>query len=59
MKMNLDDIEKRFNNIEDTLETIRDNHLAHIERYTRLTLGGIIISVAVSVSALIITFTGG
>lgn len=55
MKIDSDQLEKRFNKIEETLDTIKDNHLAHIERYTRWTLIGILFSVSASLTAIILT----
>ena len=55
MKIDSEQLEKRFNKIEDTLDTIRDNHLAHIERYTKWTLVGILFSVSASLTAIILT----
>ena len=55
MKIDSDQLEKRFNNIERTLDTIRDNHLWHIERYTKWTLVGILFSVSASLTAIVLT----
>lgn len=55
MKIDSDQIEKRFNKIEETLDTIRDNHLWHIERYTRWTLIGIVFSTTMSMIAVATT----
>ena len=55
MKIDSDQLEKRFNKIEQTLDVIRDNHLAHIERYTRWTLIGILFSVSASLTAIVLT----
>ena len=55
MKIDSEALDKRFNKIEQTLDTIRDNHLAHIERYTRWTLVGILFSVSASLTAIILT----
>ena len=55
MKMNIDSINERFERIEQSLNTIRDNHLAHIERYTRWTLIGIVFSTSASLVAVAIT----
>lgn len=49
--MNIDKLEKRMDNIESTLETIRDNHLAHIDRYLKYTLVGVILSTIASATA--------
>ena len=55
MKIDSDQLEKRFNKIERTLDTIRDNHLWHIERYTKWTLIGILFSVSASLTAIVLT----
>lgn len=55
MKIDADQLEKRFERIETTLDTIKNNHLAHIERYTRWTLIGIIFSVSASLTAIFFT----
>lgn len=55
MKMNLEDFENRFTRIEQTLETIQKNHLTHIEKYTKWTLIGIIVSTSTSLLALALT----
>jgi hypothetical protein len=55
MKMDLDSLNERFERIERSIDTIRDNHLAHIERYTRWTLIGIAFSVTMSFIALATT----
>ena len=55
MKMDLDSLNERFERIEKSIDTIRDNHLAHIERYTRWTLIGIAFSVTMSFIALATT----
>jgi len=49
----IEKLEERMDNIENTLDIIKDNHLRHIERYTLLTLGGILVSVSVSVAVLL------
>jgi hypothetical protein len=41
--------------IETTLDTIAKNHLSHIERYTKWTLVGIIITSLTSLSVVAIT----
>jgi|DEB0MinimDraft_3_1074331.scaffolds.fasta_scaffold04445_6 hypothetical protein len=55
MKMDLDSLNQRFERIEKSIELIRDNHLAHIERYTRWTLIGIVFSTSASLLAVAIT----
>lgn len=55
MYEHIDRMDKRMDKIEDTLETIATNHLAHIERYTKWTLVGILISVATSLTAVGLT----
>jgi len=55
MKIDSEALDKRFAKIEQTLDTIKDNHLAHIERYTRWTLVGIIFSVSASLTAIFFT----
>lgn len=55
MKIDADQLEKRFERIETTLDVIKNNHLAHIERYTRWTLIGIIFSVSASLTAIFFT----
>ena len=55
MKMDLDSLNQRFERIEKSIEQIRDNHLAHIERYTRWTLIGIVFSTSASLLAVAIT----
>jgi len=55
MKMDLDSLNQRFERIEQSIEQIRDNHLTHIERYTRWTLIGIIVSSSLSMAAVVIT----
>jgi len=55
MKMDLDSLNQRFERIEKSIELIRDNHLTHIERYTRWTLIGIVFSTSASLLAVAIT----
>ena len=55
MKMDLDSLNQRFERIEQSIEQIRDNHLTHIERYTRWTLIGIVVSSSLSMAAVVIT----
>lgn len=55
MKIDSEQLERRFNKIEETLDTIKDNHLHHIERYTRWTLIGIVFSVTMSMIAVATT----
>lgn len=54
MKIDVKQLEERFKNIEDTLDNIRDNHLTHIEKYTRWTLAGVVVSTLASVIAVYI-----
>lgn len=51
----IEGINERIDNIEKTLDIIKDNHLRHIERYTLVTLCGIIVSVGISMCVLIVT----
>lgn len=55
MKIDSEALDKRFERIETTLDVIKNNHLAHIERYTRWTLIGIIFSVSASLTAIFFT----
>ena len=55
MKIDSEALDKRFERIETTLDIIKNNHLAHIERYTRWTLVGIIFSVSASLTAIFFT----
>lgn len=48
-------MEKRFENIETTLDSIANNHLAHVERYTKWSLVGILISTGLSMTAVLLT----
>lgn len=53
--MNMNEIivkmDQRMTKIEDTLDTISENHLAHIEKYTKWTVVGVLVS---SISSLTI-----
>lgn len=55
MKMDLNQFEERFSRIEDTLETIQKNHLHHIEKYTKWTLIGVLVSTSASLLAVTLT----
>lgn len=55
MKIDSEALDKRFERIEATLDAIKDNHLHHIERYTRWTLIGILFSVSASLTAIVLT----
>jgi hypothetical protein len=55
MKIDSQELDKRFSKIEQTLDIIKDNHLAHIERYTRWTLIGIAFSTTMSIIAVATT----
>jgi uncharacterized Rmd1/YagE family protein len=48
-------MDSRMDRIETTLDTIAKNHLSHIERYTKWTLVGIIITSLTSLSVVAIT----
>lgn len=52
---NMKRMEKRMTNIENTLDQISNNHLAHIEKYTKFTMVGIIITGCISLSAVYIS----
>tara|TARA_Y100000004_G_scaffold155363_1_gene179927 strand:- start:799 stop:972 length:174 start_codon:yes stop_codon:yes gene_type:complete len=54
MKIDSEQLEKRFQRIEDTLDNIKDNHLKHIEKYTMWTLCGVVVSTLASVIAVYI-----
>ena len=45
-------IEERMDKIENTLDLIANNHLAHLEKYTLWTLIGVVVSVGISMLAL-------
>ena len=55
MKIDSEALDKRFERIETTLDAIKNNHLHHIERYTRWTLIGILFSVSASLTAIALT----
>tara|TARA_S200002703_G_scaffold160072_1_gene176519 strand:- start:2229 stop:2402 length:174 start_codon:yes stop_codon:yes gene_type:complete len=55
MKIDSEALDKRFERIEATLDSIKHNHLHHIERYTKWTLVGIAFSVSASLTAIILT----
>lgn len=55
MKIDSQALDKRFERIETTLDSIKNNHLTHIERYTRWTLIGIVFSVTMSMIAVATT----
>lgn len=55
MKIDSEALDKRFERIETTLDAIKNNHLHHIERYTRWTLVGILFSVGASLTAIALT----
>lgn len=46
-------LDQRMQNIEKSLEVIESNHLTHMEKYTKWTLVGIIISVSLSLAVLL------
>ena len=48
-------MDKRMDKIENTLELIATNHLAHIEKYTKWTLVGILVSATLSLTAVYLT----
>jgi len=48
-------LDSRMDRIETTLDQIAKNHLSHIERYTKWTLVGIIITSLTSLSVVAIT----
>ena len=56
--MKIEQLEKRIDNIEAKLDVIANNHLSHIEKYTKWTLIGIMCSVVVSVGAIVATIGG-
>lgn len=55
----MDDIVKnmdaRMDRIEATLDTLANNHIAHIEKYTRWTLVGVLVSTGLSLTVVAIT----
>jgi hypothetical protein len=57
--MNLNDtvknVEARMTKIEQTLDQIAHNHLAHVEKYTKWTLVGIVVSISLSVAVMFLT----
>ena len=56
--MKIEQLEKRMDNIEEKLDVIANNHLSHIEKYTKWTLVGVLCSVVVSVGAVVATIGG-
>jgi len=46
------EIDQRMDKIESTLDEIAKNHLKHIEKYTKWTLIGIIVSTSLSLAVL-------
>jgi len=54
----IEELEKRMDTIESKLDIIATNHLKHIERYTLLTLAGIIVSVAIGLTAVWLSIGG-
>ena len=52
MKVEVTDLEKRMSRIEDKLDLIVDNHLKHLNIYTKIGLFLITVSVIVSLSAI-------
>lgn len=51
----IEKMDARMDRIESTLDTIATNHLSHVEKYTKWTLIGIVISVSLSMMALATT----
>jgi len=49
MNEHIKQVNKRLDRVEVVLDEIAHNHLAHIEKFTRWTLTGIVISVSLSV----------
>lgn len=47
----IDKIEKRIDNIEKTLDVMKNNHLYHIEKYTKYTMMGCIATGICSIGA--------
>lgn len=47
----IETMDKRMTNIENTLDLIAKNHLSHIEKYTKWTLVGIVVSTLLSLLA--------
>lgn len=57
--MNMNDVVKRLDarmdRIENSLDTLANNHIAHIEKYTRWTLVGVLVSTGLSLTVVAIT----
>lgn len=57
--MNMNEVivkmDQRMTKIEDSLDTIANNHLSHIEKYTRWTLLGVLVSSIASLT--VVAFT--
>lgn len=51
----IETMDKRMDKIESTLEKIANNHLTHIEKYTKWTLVGIVASTLLSLLAVATT----
>ena len=51
----LQELDKRMDRIENKLDMIANNHLGHVEKYTKWTLVGIVVSISLSVVAMFLT----